>query len=185
MGGGEGQPSVAAETGSTNLLKNGLFADTDGNGEADSWNYYHGDYAKASSSVLTDGGVEIACVSNVNERITLYQQNIATTDMEYILTGDVNIATLVSGGNITFKLTATDSSGKTEALTSDAYNTKGSQSVSKTFTITELSDVVKVKLEIIVSNGATMAVTLNNISLKGTTTQLELITDIRIKCIMW
>ena len=69
MGGGEGQPSVAAEKGSTNLLKNVLFADTDGNGEADSWNYYHGDYAKASSSVLTDGGVEIACVSNVNERI--------------------------------------------------------------------------------------------------------------------
>ena len=169
------QNVAAAEMTSTNLLKNGTFEDLNSDGKVDSWSYYFGDYGEGESQILADGGVEMSSVSNVNKRLTLYQQNISSTDMEYNLTGTMNISNFVSG-NITFRLTASDGTNKQE-INGTAYSAKGTVTLNETFTVTSLTSVQNVKFEIIVSNGATLVATLNNISLKGTTTETELLTN--------
>lgn len=144
---------------STELLVNGTFADADGDGYADDWSYWNGTAVAAPSSVGEDGLAISADSSSETQRLTVHQTVTGLDSTKtYRFTGEYNILSTGKGGfEIGYTPNATGS--RTDAV--KLYSaTDGWQSFDVTFTGCE-----SVKIEALVSSGATMTVKVNNFSL--------------------
>ena len=141
------------------LLVNGTYADEDGDGKADSWNYWNGSNAPAASSCNEDGLSITADSSGTAQRLTVHQ-TVSGLDKSktYRFTGEFNI---LSTGKGAFEIGYTPNATGSRINAVKLYaKTDGWQSFDVTFTGCE-----SVKVESAVSSGATMTVKINNFSL--------------------
>ena len=81
----------------TNLLVNGSFADEDGDGKADGWQYFKGSVTEAASTIGEDG-ITVECDStNENQRLTLHQ-TVSLPAGKYVFKGMVQAPAVSKGG---------------------------------------------------------------------------------------
>ena len=145
--------SVFAEE-TTNLFTNGIFADANGDGKAEGWTCWFGTVAEAPSSVGEDGLTITADSSVGAQRLTVHQ-TVSGLDSSktYVLSGRYNVISTGSGSlEIRY-----NTSNQLAKLTS---KTDGWQTFSQ-----EITGVESIKLEIVVSQGATLTCSVDDISL--------------------
>ena len=81
-----------------NLLVNGSFADEDGDGKADGWEYFKGSVTEAASSIGEDG-ITVKCDStNENQRLTVHQTVTGLAAGKYVFKGMVQAPDVSKGG---------------------------------------------------------------------------------------
>lgn len=144
---------------SAELLVNGTYADDNGDGKADSWNYWNGTAVAAPSACGEDGLTITADSTSETQRLTVHQ-TVTGLDASktYRFTGDYNI---LSTGKGAFEIGYTPNATGSRINAVKLYSkTDGWQSFDVTFTGCE-----SVKVESAVSSGATMTVQVNNFSL--------------------
>ena len=150
-------PQETPET--AELLVNGTYADADGDGKADSWNYWNGSNTAAESFCGEDGLTISADSTAGAQRLTVHQTITGLDSTKtYRFTGEYNI---LSTGKGAFEIGYTPNATGSRINAVKLYSkTDGWQSFDVTFTGCE-----SVKVESAVSSGATMTVKINNFSL--------------------
>lgn len=144
-----GEPDASSE-----LLPNGVFADANGDGKADSWTYWNGSAIAAPSSVDEDGLHITADSSGGAQRLTVHQ-TVSGLDASktYRLSGEYNV---VSTGYGSLEIRYNTSN----RLAYHSSKTDGVQSFSQ-----DITGVDSIKIEIVVSSGATLTCSVSNFSL--------------------
>ena len=152
------QPLAVLATGteSAELMVNGIFADTNGDGKADGWSYYTGSAAECPSTLGEDGITINADSSGTPQRLTVHQTVNVTAGTTYRLTGRYQVTSTASG-SLEIRYNA---GGPNQRLAYHTSKTDGWQRFDLTFTGCE-----KVKVETAVSSGATMTVQIRSFSL--------------------
>ena len=142
----------------TNLLANGTFEDSNSDGKADGWTYWNGNSTAASSSVGEEGLTITADSSSGKQRLTVYQTATVEAGKTYKLTGRYQV-TSTGNGSLEIRYNAGETSNTTIAKHTSA--TDGWQTIEKEITATGTS----LKFEIVVSDGATLTCSVDDMSL--------------------
>ena len=150
-------PVHAAEP--AELIVNGTFADADGDTKADGWTYWFGSVKECPSSVGEDGLTITADSTTETQRLTVHQ-TVSGLDpaKTYRFTGRYNVVSTGKGGLEIRHNASADTNEKRLAYTTSV--TEGWQSFDKTIT-----GVESVKLEIVISQGATLTCSVDDVSL--------------------
>ena len=145
----------AAET--TELIVNGTFADADGDGKADGWSYYCGSAAEAPSTLGEDGITITADSSAESQRLTVHQTVSVTTGSTYHLTGRYQV-TSTGYGSLEIRYNA---GGSNVTIAKHTSVTDGWLTIDEEIP----ADGGSFKLEIVVSQGAILTCSVDDISL--------------------
>ena len=154
------------------LIVNGTFADADGDGKADGWSYWFGSVTEAPSSVGEDGLTINADSSGGAQRLTVHQTiNDLDPEKTYRITGRYNVVS-TGKGSLEIRHNASDVVDE-KRLAYTTSKTDGWQTFDKTIT-----GVASVKLEIVVSQGAILTCSVDDISVTEVLPEMpELLTN--------
>lgn len=136
------------------LITNGTFTDSDNNGKADGWTYWCGNDTEAPSAVGEDGLTITANSSSGAQRLTVHQTaSNLDPSKTYLLTGRY---TVISTGSGSLEIRYNTSN----QLAKHTSKTDGWKTFSQ-----EITGVDSIKLEIVVSQGAILTCSVDDVSL--------------------
>ena len=129
----------------TNLLVNGSFADEDGDGKADGWQYFKGSVTEAASTIGEDG-ITVECDSTKeNQRLTVHQTVTGLAAGKYVFKGMVQAPSVSKGGVRVYETVTGGARNKFyETLKTVAEWTPFEQEI----VVEKDGDTIKVELEI-------------------------------------
>ena len=156
--------TAAAE--SNELIVNGDFSiDADGNGKADGWSYWFGSVTECPSTIGEDGITIHADSTTETQRLTVHQTASLVAGKTYRLTMRYQV-TSTARGSLEIRHNALGSNQRVAYHTS---KTDGWQTVDTEFVAASGS----MKLEIVVSQGATLVCSVDDVSLTEVVVEVE------------
>lgn len=154
------QPMSILATGASSdeLIINGTFADTDSDGKADDWSYWNGTVASASAACDENGLTITADSTSETQRLTVHQTvSNLNAGGTYHLTGRYQVSS-TSYGSLEIRYNA---GGSNVTIANHTSVTDGWITIDEEIVTTRNS----IKLEIVVSLGATLTCSIDDISL--------------------
>ena len=149
---------LAASAPPVELMVNGTFADGNGDGKADGWSYYFGSVTEAPSTLGEDGITINADSTGGSQRLTVHQTvSGLTAGGTYHLTGRYQVSS-TSYGSLEIRYNA---GGSNVTIAKHTSKTDGWITLDEEIVTTGTS----IKLEIVVSQGATLTCSVDDISL--------------------